>query len=78
MPSLTANSHILAHSTVAALAAKYRRTPEQVLLHYVTRIGVVPLTGTRSSAHMQDDLAIFDFDFDGAECAIIDALLAAA
>jgi diketogulonate reductase-like aldo/keto reductase len=76
--TLTANPHILAHSTVAALAAKYQRTPEQVLFRYVTQIGIVPLTGTRSTAHMQEDLTIFDFELDAAESALMDAFLVAA
>jgi diketogulonate reductase-like aldo/keto reductase len=76
--TLTANPQILAHSAVAALAAKYQRTPEQVLFRYVTQIGIIPLTGTRSPAHMQEDLAIFDFELDATECAVMDAFLAAA
>ena len=76
--TLTANPQILAHSTVAALAAKYQRTPEQVLFRYVTQIGIVPLTGTRSPAHMQEDLTIFDFELDAAESAMMDAFLVTA
>jgi len=76
--TLTANSQILSHSTVAALAAKYQRTPEQVLFRYLTQIGIVPLTGTRSPTHMQEDLTIFDFELDAAESAMMDAFLVAA
>jgi diketogulonate reductase-like aldo/keto reductase len=65
--TLTANPQILAHSTVAALAEKYRRTPAQLLFRYLTQIGIVPLTGTRSPVHMQEDLAIFEFELDAAE-----------
>ena len=63
---------------MAALAVKYRRTPEQVLFRYVTQLGIVPLTGTRSQAHMQEDLAIVDFELDAAESASMDAILVAA
>jgi diketogulonate reductase-like aldo/keto reductase len=76
--TLTANPQILAHSTVAALAAKYRRTPEQVLFRYLTQIGIVPLTGTRSPVHMREDLTIFDFELDATESAMMDAFLVAA
>lgn len=76
--TLTANPQIIAHSTVAALAAKYRRTPAQVLFRYVTQIGIVPLTGTRSPAHMQEDLTIFDFELDATDRAKMDAFLVAA
>ena len=76
--TLTANLQILVHPAVAALAAKYQRTPEQVLLRYVTQIGIVPLTGTRSPVHMQEDLRIFDFELDATASATMDAFLVAA
>jgi diketogulonate reductase-like aldo/keto reductase len=44
------------------LAAKYGRTGAQILFRYLTQNGVVPLTGTRSEAHMREDLAIFEFE----------------
>jgi diketogulonate reductase-like aldo/keto reductase len=72
--TLTANPHVLVHRTVAELAAKYRRTPAQILLRYLTAIGVTPLTGPRSPAHMREDLAIFEFDLGAAELRAMDAL----
>ncbi len=76
--TLTANPHILAHSTVAALAAKYQRTPEQVLFRFLTHIGIVPLTGTRSPQHMREDLAIGEFELAAAERDMLSAFLTAA
>jgi len=35
----------------------------------------VPLTGTRSEAHMREDLAIFEFELEDRELAAMDALL---
>jgi hypothetical protein len=29
---------------------------------YLTQMGLVPVTGTRSEAHMREDLSIFDFE----------------
>jgi diketogulonate reductase-like aldo/keto reductase len=75
--TLTANPHILTHSLVAALAAKYRRTAQQVLFRYLTQIGIAPLTGTRSPIHMQEDLAIFEFELDTAERDAMGAFLTA-
>jgi diketogulonate reductase-like aldo/keto reductase len=60
---------------IAALAAKHDRTPAQILFRHLTHGGVVPLTGTRSAAHMRDDLAVFEFDLDAAERAAVDAPL---
>jgi len=59
--TLTANPRILDHARVRALARRYGRTSPQILFRYLTQIGVVPLTGTTSLTHMQEDLAIFDF-----------------
>jgi diketogulonate reductase-like aldo/keto reductase len=73
--TLTANPHVLAHATIAALAKKYRRTPAQIFFRYLTQSGVVPLTGTRSEAHMREDLAIFDFELTDAERETVDELL---
>jgi diketogulonate reductase-like aldo/keto reductase len=76
--TLTANPHVLAHDTVTALASQYARSPAQVLFRYLTQIGVVPLTGTRSEVHMQEDLAIFDFELTGAERVAVDTLFSRA
>jgi diketogulonate reductase-like aldo/keto reductase len=76
--TLTANQELLAQPAMVALAGKYERTPEQVLFRYITQIGIVPLTGTRSRAHMREDLAIFEFELDAAERETMDAFLAPA
>jgi diketogulonate reductase-like aldo/keto reductase len=73
--TLTANPHVLVHATIAGLAKKYRRTPAQIFFRYLTQGGVVPLTGTRSEAHMREDLAIFDFELTDAERETVEKLL---
>ncbi len=73
--TLTANPHILSHRTVMALAEKYQRTTAQILFRYLTQVGVAPLTGTRSEAHMREDLAIFEFELTEPEQAQVTALL---
>jgi diketogulonate reductase-like aldo/keto reductase len=73
--TLTANPQVLAHAAVQALASKYQRTPAQVLFRYLTHIGVIPLSGTTSEAHMREDLAIFDFELTTSECDALTALL---
>lgn len=73
--TLSANPHLLASEPIAALAAKYARTPAQVLFRYLTHEGVVPLTGTKSTAHMREDLAIFEFELTQTERDRITALL---
>jgi diketogulonate reductase-like aldo/keto reductase len=74
--TLTANRHALAHAIFAALSSIHGRTPAQILFRYLTQVGVVPLTGTRSEAHMREDLAIFEFELNRRECSSIDEVLA--
>ena len=73
--TLTANPQVLAHPALIRAAAAHRRTPAQTLFRYLTQRGVVPLTGTRSEAHMREDLSIFDFELTAAECAAADRIL---
>jgi diketogulonate reductase-like aldo/keto reductase len=54
---LTANSEVLRHPFVAGLAARERATPAQVVFRFARAVGMLPLTGTSSPQHMQQDLA---------------------
>ena len=54
---LTANRSELAHPTVRAIAARTGRTPQQVVFGFALAVGMIPLTGTTSRAHMDEDLA---------------------
>jgi diketogulonate reductase-like aldo/keto reductase len=72
--TLTANRDLLSGGEIGTLASRYRRTPAQILFRYLTRIDVVPLTGTTSEAHMDDDLAIFEFTLTDDEVRRLDAL----
>lgn len=60
--SLTANPHILTSKTMQDLTAQYHKTAAQLFFRYLHQLGIVPLTGTKSPQHMQDDLGIFDFE----------------
>lgn len=73
--TLTANPTLLAHAQVGSLATKYGRTRAQILFRYLTQQGVVPLTGTRSLAHMREDLDIFEFELSQEECEALTLLL---
>lgn len=73
--SLTANPHILASKTVHALAKQYNKTPEQIFFNFLRQLGIVPLSGTCSEQHMQDDLNIFDFMLTKEEITAVSALL---
>jgi diketogulonate reductase-like aldo/keto reductase len=57
-----ANPHILESRVVQELALIHRKTEAHIFFRYLTQIGIMPLTGTTSDQHMQEDLAIFDFE----------------
>lgn len=59
--TLTGNPHIVQSPVVAALAAKYGKTPVQVMYKYVQALGIVPLDGTTSAQHMAEDLDLDSF-----------------
>ncbi len=73
--TLTANPHLLADDTVRRLSLQYGRTPAQILFRYLTQVGVTPLTGTTSEAHMREDLAIFEIELTASELRAVSALL---
>jgi diketogulonate reductase-like aldo/keto reductase len=73
--SLTANLDVLKAVKLQTLASRHQRSAVQVFFRYLTQLGIVPLTGTTSATHMQQDLAIFDFELNSEECAVIDSLL---
>lgn len=73
--TLTANPNVLAHATLQALAAKYRRSAAQIFFRYLSQIDIIPLTGTTSESHMREDLAIFDFKLNADECDAVESLL---
>ena len=73
--TLSANPHLLAHPTITSLAKTHARTAAQILFRFLTQRGVVPLTGTRSEAHMREDLGIFEFELAERELEAVDSLL---
>jgi diketogulonate reductase-like aldo/keto reductase len=73
--TLNANPRLLAHQSIRAPAATHKRTAAQILFRYLTQMGVVPLTGTKSQIHMREDLSVFDFKLSDAELSAIDESL---
>jgi len=53
---LTANPEVLAHPPFVATAKRGDSTPAQVVFAFARALGMLPLTGTSSVAHMQQDL----------------------
>ena len=63
---LAANPQVLHHRSVVELAAKFGKTPEQVIFRFALEVGMVALAGTTSVQHVRDDLGVYDFEL-GAE-----------
>jgi len=72
--TLTANPHVVAHPTLQRLAMNYQRSAVQIFFRCLIQIGIIPLTGTTSERHMNEDLAIFDFELASEECDAIERL----
>jgi diketogulonate reductase-like aldo/keto reductase len=65
--TLSANPHILESEIVISLSKKYSVTPAVILYRCMSEIGIMPLCGTTSLVHMQDDLALMEFEIKSAE-----------
>jgi len=57
---LTANVDVVHSDYVAQIAARLHATPAQVIFAFARQIGILPLTGTSSEQHMNEDLASRD------------------
>jgi len=57
---LTANPEVVQHPPLIALAAQMKATPAQLIFSFARAVGILPLTGTSSAEHMQQDLASLD------------------
>jgi diketogulonate reductase-like aldo/keto reductase len=72
---LTANREVLAHPELARIAAKYQRTPSQIVFRFALDVGMLPLTGTTSAEHMRADLDVVEFQLHPEEVARIESLV---
>jgi 2,5-diketo-D-gluconate reductase A len=65
---------LLDDPTVAALAAKYGKTPAQVVLRWHVELGLVPIPKSANPARIAQNIDIFDFALDDEEVAALTAL----
>ncbi len=49
---------------MTAIAQKHGKTPSQVILRWHWQQGIVINPRTRDTAHMMENMAIFDFELD--------------
>ena len=71
---LTANRKAMAHAELARIAERHGRTITQIVFRFALDVGMIPLTGTTNSDHMQSDLDVFGFRLEQAEVDQIEAL----
>jgi diketogulonate reductase-like aldo/keto reductase len=64
---LTANQQLFVRPQMARIARRYGRSISQVIFRFALEAGMIALTGTTNSGHMQADLSIFDFRLDPKE-----------
>ena len=68
------NTVILDESVIAELAAKYGKTPAQVIMRWQVQEGNVVIPGSKTAAHIAENIDVFDFELTDAEMAQISAL----
>jgi diketogulonate reductase-like aldo/keto reductase len=73
--TLTANPHVLAAEAVRTIARKHGKTEPQIFFRYLSHTGIVPLSGTCSTQHMNEDIGIFDFQLSAEEVSTVGDLL---
>jgi diketogulonate reductase-like aldo/keto reductase len=64
---LTANVQELRSEAVGQIAQRHQCTLPQLVFRFAVDVGMIPLTGTTSREHMQQDLASFDFELEPAD-----------
>jgi diketogulonate reductase-like aldo/keto reductase len=69
---LTANARELRSPTVERAARRTGRTPAAVVFRFALEVGMIPLTGTSSATHLQEDLACDEFTLTPEEVAAIE------
>lgn len=71
---LTANTRELRTDRVARIAERHDKTVPQIVFRFAMQVGMVPLTGTTSERHMNEDLAVGEFELDDEEVVAIEEI----
>jgi diketogulonate reductase-like aldo/keto reductase len=64
---LTANSAELIRPEMQTISQRLGCSSAQVVFRFALQLGMIPLTGTTSKRHMQEDLTIYDLELSEAE-----------
>ena len=71
---LTANQAVMAHNELTQIARRHRKTVSQIIFQFAINVGMVVLTGTTNTNHMQANLAALEFRLKPNEVKIIEKL----
>jgi diketogulonate reductase-like aldo/keto reductase len=71
---LTANGRVLGDPQVHAIAKRLGTAPAQVIFRFAMQVGMLPLTGTTSRQHMQEDLQAEKLSLRAEEIHLIEAM----
>jgi diketogulonate reductase-like aldo/keto reductase len=71
---LTANAEVLRRPLVTQLAARANATAAQIIFRFASLVGMLPLTGTSDSVHMQQDLASSELHLSADEVRAMESL----
>jgi diketogulonate reductase-like aldo/keto reductase len=61
---LTANVTELSGPKVHEIAERLSCSVPQVVFRFALQLGMIPLTGTTSQRHMEEDLEVYDFELN--------------
>lgn len=57
---------------IKAIAAKYNKSPAQVILRYLIQSGVVPIPKSVTKKRIEENINVFDFQLSSADIAVMD------
>lgn len=69
--SPAANAGLLADETVTALAAKYGKTPAQIVLRWHLQAGIVAVAASATTTRTRENFGIFDFELADDDLAVV-------
>lgn len=69
---LTANAPELNRAEMHKIAKRLGCSVPRVVFRFALQAGMIPLTGTSSKRHMQEDLAAYEIELDAADIAVIE------
>ncbi|MGK3201934.1 aldo/keto reductase [Amycolatopsis sp. MEPSY49] len=69
--SPAANAGLLADETVTALAAKYGKTPAQIVLRWHLQAGTVAVAASATTTRTRENFGIFDFELADDDLAVV-------